>query len=45
MQSGTPSRSVSSKEQDVPGDMADTVGEQWQRSYIDKLAAAYPSPA
>jgi activator of HSP90 ATPase len=32
-------------EQDVPADMADAVGEHWQRSYIDRLTAAYPTPA
>jgi activator of HSP90 ATPase len=30
-------------EQDVPGDLADAVGEQWQRSYVDVLSAAYPA--
>lgn len=30
-------------EQDVPTDLADAVGERWDRAYVDKLVAAFPA--
>ena len=29
-------------EQDVPADLGDAVGDQWQHAYVDKLTAAFP---